>query len=268
MDPEAPIHWILLRGLVREARHWGPFTGRLQEAFPRDTVVTPDLPGCGLRKSEKSPLSIDGYAAAIEDEIAALPGPRVMVALSLGGMVALSLRQRRPELLQGLVLINSSAAWLSPCFRRVRPAAWPNLLASLWRLNPASREAGILRLVSNSPEARTEALPLWTRIQKDRPLNRLSALRQLTAAASFRLPAECPELPSPVLVLSSQQDRLVHPSCSTLLARHLKAPQIIHPGAGHDLPLDAPAWLLHQLGDFRRRIVSRSSEPHLISSKT
>ena len=133
-------------------------------------------------------------------------------------------------------------------------------------LNPASREAGILRLVSNSPEARAEALPLWTQIQKDRPLNRLSALRQLTAAASFRLPAESLQQSSPVIVLSSQQDRMVHPSCSTLLARQLKAPQIIHPSAGHDLPLDAPAWLLHQLCDFRKRL-SKTPDYRLKTAK-
>ncbi|MEN9362320.1 MAG: hypothetical protein RL095_3855 [Verrucomicrobiota bacterium] len=247
-----PVHWILLRGLVRESRHWGDFPDRIRQCFPGDLVICPELPGCGRRRSERSSLAIGDYASDLEQQIADLPHPRILVALSLGGMVGLSLAQGWPRRLDGLVLINSSAAWLSPFFRRLSPGAWPVLLSTLWRRDPQNREEGILGLVSNSPEARSAALPLWSEIQGHRPVQTGNALRQLAAAAKFRLPASFSQSELPILVLNSLGDRLVHPSCSVTLSRALHAPLATHPSAGHDLPLDAPAWVLHQLREFRR----------------
>ena len=39
--------WILLRGLTREASHWGAFAGDFQTALPQAKVVALDLPGNG-----------------------------------------------------------------------------------------------------------------------------------------------------------------------------------------------------------------------------
>ena len=50
--------WILLRGLTREARHWGDFPARLRAAFTDATIHTPDLPGNGRLHAQASPASV------------------------------------------------------------------------------------------------------------------------------------------------------------------------------------------------------------------
>ena len=48
------MSWILLRGLTREARHWGAFTSLLAQRSGED-VVTLDLPGSGEFAALPSP---------------------------------------------------------------------------------------------------------------------------------------------------------------------------------------------------------------------
>ena len=45
--PRAP--WVLLRGLVRESRHWGALPDLLAQALPAHPILCPDLPGNGVR---------------------------------------------------------------------------------------------------------------------------------------------------------------------------------------------------------------------------
>jgi hypothetical protein len=56
-------------------------------------------------------------------------------------------------------------------------------------------------------------------------------------------------------------DRLAHPTCSGRLAEALAAPLVVHPTAGHELPLDDPDWLLAQLHDFRAQGDDGQSSP-------
>jgi hypothetical protein len=43
-----------------------------------------------------------------------------------------------------------------------------------------------------------------------------------------------------------RQDVLVSPQCSATLAHRWQVELRIHPDAGHDLPLDDPAWVIQQ----------------------
>ena len=51
--------WVLLRGLTREARHWGPLPQRLAPRLGGAPVVALELPGNGSRHRERSPESVD-----------------------------------------------------------------------------------------------------------------------------------------------------------------------------------------------------------------
>jgi pimeloyl-ACP methyl ester carboxylesterase len=150
--------WVLLRGLARESRHWGRFAGLLQQAVPEgDRVIAIDLPGNGTRFRERSPASVAGIAAAarlqLAKEAAASP-PYLLVALSLGGMVAVQWALQEPSALRACILINSSMRGLSPTWQRLRPAALLQLLATLAGRTPVARERRIVRLTSNgAPDA-------------------------------------------------------------------------------------------------------------------
>ena len=146
--------WVLLRGLGREARHWGRFATVLQQQLPTgDRVLALDLPGNGRWCQRSSPVQVEAMVAAARAESQALgiAGPCMLVALSLGGMVAAGWASSAPHEVRGCVLVNSSMAALSPFWQRLRPACYPRLLQCLaagpgWR-----REAAVYRMTSNLP---------------------------------------------------------------------------------------------------------------------
>jgi pimeloyl-ACP methyl ester carboxylesterase len=236
--------WVLLRGLTREARHWGRFPGVLAAACPGADILTPDLPGAGRRHGEISPVSVAGLLAGVRDSLrAAGPAPPYrLLGLSLGGMVALEWAARHPEEVAGCVLINTSLRPLSPFFQRLAPRHYPALLrAAFGPAGPEAREALILGLTSRLALDRPALLRAWSAWRRECPVSAGNALRQLAAAARYRLPPGLP--PLPILVLAAARDALVAPACSARLAESWGLPLALHPEAGHDLPLDDPEWV-------------------------
>lgn len=241
--------WVLLRGLARESRHWGGFGDALRRAVPAgDDVLMLDLPGNGTRWRDRTPGSVERIAEAARDGLAQarVRGPVVLMALSLGGMVAVHWALRHPEEVRGCVLINSSMRGLAAPWERLRPGALAQLLLLLLPgQSAAARERRILRLTSNRPveEAMVAA---WAGHAGTAPVSRPNMLRQLLAAARFRAPSMPPAVP--VLLLASRQDRLASVRCSRALARAWGVPLREHPAAGHDLALDDPDWVIAQVG--------------------
>jgi pimeloyl-ACP methyl ester carboxylesterase len=242
--------WILLRGLTREARHWGAFAERLRGmggAFA-DRVTLIDLPGNGAERMQKAPLDVRAMTAFVRARAAdrGVAPPYRLIAMSLGGMVATEWAQRHPDEIERLVLINTSMRPFSQMQERLRPSAWADLLgvAAHWRDAPRA-EHGIHRLTCNNVETLGDDLDTWSRIRRSAPVSRGNALRQLWAAARFTADAARPECP--LLILSSRADKLVDPVGSAKLAAAWGALHCEHPWAGHDLPHDDPAWTSEQI---------------------
>ncbi|HYE40962.1 MAG TPA: alpha/beta hydrolase [Ramlibacter sp.] len=239
--------WVLLRGLARESRHWGGFPALLQRGLPAgDEVIALDLPGNGSRWRECSPATVGAMAQAARTELqrCGARAPVMLVALSLGGMVAVEWATRHPAEVRGCVLVNSSLRGLAPPWDRLRPRALAELLLLVLQADVHARERRILRLTSNVPAS--EALVhAWAEHARNAPVSRASMLRQLLAAARFRAPRTAPAVP--LLLLASAQDRLVSVRCSRAIARSWQVPLVEHPTAGHDLALDDARWLARQI---------------------
>ncbi|MBQ0942810.1 alpha/beta hydrolase [Ideonella sp. 4Y16] len=238
-----PSTWVLLRGLTREAAHWGDFVPALQAALPQARLLCVDLPGAGTAHRQACPPTIPAIAAHCRAaaQAAGATGPLGLLGLSMGGMVAADWLLRHPSEVQTAVLVNSSVAGLSPLHHRLRPGHWPRLPALALGWGSAAAEAQVLGLSSRRRPLPPDWLAHWTAIQRQRPVGRGNALRQLWAAARYRLPPGRPAMP--VLVLRSLGDAMVAPACSAALARHWDCPLWEHPRAGHDLALDDPQWL-------------------------
>lgn len=243
------LEFVLLRGLARQSGHWGEFPKRLSIAFPQATIHTPDLPGFGKLSHLRAPVSIEATAAYLSAEVhLKTDSTKILVAISLGGSVALSWCHQKPDLFTHCFLINSSLAGLSPTRERLSRLAVRVLLGASLTKNPSKREALILGLVSNKPSAREEALPLWTKLAESDPRSAVNILRQLVAASRFRLDAK-PEGATRFHVLASTEDRLCSSRCSEQLAELLGGQVQFHRAAGHDLPLDDPEWLAGKIAD-------------------
>ncbi|MDY6799163.1 MAG: alpha/beta hydrolase [Pseudomonadota bacterium] len=244
------MNWILLRGLTREHAHWGDFPERLRQAFPGDRFHTVDLPGTGVHYREDSPDRVPAIRAAVRRQVAHIAGPYNLLALSMGGMVALDWAQNaeRGEI-QQLVMINTSSRF-SPPWRRMRPAVWPRILRLMARRELFDREKEILAMTSNRPVT-LELAKQWYRIQRQRPVSLANARRQLTAAVRYR-PSPVRPLPD-ALLLTSRGDRIVHWTCSQDLERRWQWTLRVHPWAGHDLPLDDADWIIREIRGWLSR---------------
>lgn len=242
--------WILLRGLTREARHWGDFAQRLATGAGDARAI--DLPGNGALASQRSPLTVDEYVDAVRRDAGGARGPYRVFAMSLGAMVAAAWAIRHPEEVECLVLVNTSMRPYSRLHERLRPAAWPSLarVALHWHAHGDDdvAERWVHALTCNRRDTLADDLARWHAIRASAPVSRANALRQLAAAARFEA-GGVPKMP--VLVLSSRADGLVNPACSARLARAWRATHVEHPWAGHDLPHDDPQWIDDTLRAWR-----------------
>lgn len=240
------MNWLLIRGLSREQRHWGDFPSILSEATGA-VVRTIDPPGFGTESSRRSPARLaeitDDLRARFLAADGAAEGPWSILGISLGGMVALDWCARHPSDFERCVVVNTSTR-LSPPWKRFRPATVPNLLGSRLRRGDAGERA-TLAVSLNRPDHDLDALARqYTDWARERRPSGASLRGQVVAATRFGAPAT---IDVPVLVLASEGDRLVSPSCSRRLAEHLRAPIAVHPDGGHDLALDDPHWICAQI---------------------
>ncbi len=240
----------MLRGLVREARHWGHLKDYFAEHLPAASMHTVDFPGIGSEITRATPTNMD----AIVDDMrtrhlagraaAGIPtdAPWAIFAVSLGGMVALNWASRYPQDFARVVVINTSAGNLSTPFQRF---AWRNLgkvLRATFTRNAIRRERLLLSFTVNDPSVDLDAIAAqWATFPR---ASRLTLVRQMWAASRWKLPAV---IKPPVLVLASDADRLCSVQCGKNIAAHIGAPLQLHATAGHELPRDAPDWCIEMV---------------------
>ncbi|WP_041521584.1 alpha/beta fold hydrolase [Gilvimarinus agarilyticus] len=243
------MHWVLLRGLGRESAHWGAFSAQC-EAQLGEPFLCLDVPGSGVHYGQVSPDTIGAMREFVQAQLAKkLPpdAPIAIVGLSMGGMLALDWALAEPQRVRRLVLINSSSR-LSPFWHRLRWRNWGSVAVALFDRRIPRCERRILRMVSNSAANRDALLRKWVTIQTRRPVSKSNLRRQLHAASCYQVN----QAPTPAtLVLTSRADQMVSWHCSEALARYLQADMAIHPSAGHDLPVDAPEWVLDQIQQWK-----------------
>lgn len=243
------MNWLILRGLVREQRHWGTFAGEfeaaLREKDPQAKVHCLDFAGFGTESDRPSPVTIDGIVDDLRYRWQAIGGEEDwgLLSVSLGGMVAMNWTSRFSGDFKKLVLINSSVGGLSPLFKRMQPRNIPTILSLFWERNIRRREERILSITTNlSGEAlkkRADWQGGFAKVVRPR-----DAAAQILAAIRFRAPEK---ISIPVLVLTSKGDTLVHYSCSERIAEHFGAHLRVHESANHDLPTDDPQWVSGQV---------------------
>ncbi|ORU94749.1 MAG: hypothetical protein A6F70_09855, partial [Cycloclasticus sp. symbiont of Bathymodiolus heckerae] len=177
------ICFVLIRGLLREARHWGILPGLIQEQYPNALILTPDIPGNGRLNHLTSPNTIAGMTDALREQVPQ-NFPVKLIAISMGGMIAIDWMVRYPSKVSSAVLINTSLSNISPFYQRLRWQNYPKiikLLVSAMR----DREQLILALTSNKHAHNAELLSEWQRWQHENPVSNASAKSQLLASAIF-----------------------------------------------------------------------------------
>ena len=248
MPNKSARHWLLLRGLSREAAHWGNFIAQMQTSLPNTHITTLDLPGAGRYHANASPCTIPEICASVRNQAlkdGLLEKPVSILALSLGGMVAWEWLLSYPQDIQRAVLVNTSFANLSPFYQRLRWQSYGRFAHLLLQNNVYHRELAILRLVCNQRACDADRAAEWLQIQTERPVSLKNSLRQIYAAANYKPSSNKPS--QPVLLINSRGDRLVAPACSEAIQKKWGMAFYTHPWAGHDLSLDDGVWLADRL---------------------
>ncbi|WP_448563393.1 alpha/beta fold hydrolase [Thalassotalea ganghwensis] len=242
--------WVLIRGLGRDARHWGVFLKDFTNAVNGDHVVTLDTLGNGRFAEEKSPLTINQFTEHCRQQLSnaleLTPDHRVhLVALSLGGMIALDWAQRYPDEIDSLTLINTSVANLTPWYQRIQLSSLSQLIKAVFINNkPLAVERVVLALTSNQQASPHPMLNEWVALREHTATSRKNLLRQLIAASRFSLRSP---ITAKMLIICSPKDKLVAHQASLDLHQRINSHLVTHPWAGHDIALDDPDWLIAQL---------------------
>lgn len=240
--------FLLIRGLVREQRHWGDFIAVLQQNFPQTEMITLDILGNGRLYQQTSPRSIAGMTDALRVQLSSLAvqPPLNLIGISMGGMIAIDWMLRYPNEIANGVLINTSISNYAPFYQRLRWQNYARFLKMLWQ-TPMQREQTGLALTANLQGNNAQVLANWQRWQQECPVSLKSAFNQLLASATFKAHQKPVQ---PLFILTSTADRLVNCQCSIKLHTAWQADFAQHSNAGHDLPLDDPWWVSRMIKDW------------------
>lgn len=245
------INMILLRGLVRETRHWYGFDKLLERKIPELKTFLIEMPGVGLKWRTPSPMSITQFIDSLRPELLSLKmkhdGPFFVVAMSMGGMIALDWASRFPDDFNGAIIINSSASDLLAPWQRMSPQTMLMISKLFFKNDLRQREREILKATTNKVQFEGEILDLWTKYEEEHPISRDTFLRQISSAALFKSPAQ---ISIPLCFIASKADKLANYQNSEMFAKKYQANLYLHQDAGHDLSLDDPEWLADKTAEW------------------
>jgi non-heme chloroperoxidase len=256
---------VLIHGWTEDRRVWKPVAARLIDSGAR--VIAYDQRGHG-----SSGVGGDGYSidALANDLRAVLEGldlrDTVVVGHSMGGMAAQAFAGRHPEVLAervaGLVLVSTAAADIGLGGRAERPAA---------------------RLMSSPLFQRTISHPtigpLLTRgaVGRKPTIGHLRATAEMLAGTSVAtrtgflsamgtmdLTAQLGLVKLPVTVVVGSRDQLTPLRAGQHIASLVEGARLeVVPGAGHQLPLEAPDLVSRLILDVPDRSALDGAAVHL-----
>lgn len=247
--------FVLLRGLGHESRHWGEFYKVLTKQEYCSKIYLCDLPGAGVFHKEEGVASVPQMVEHLVKHCQPKfinDKPVSIIALSLGGMVALEYLASLPDLFSEFFIINSSIGSLSPFYKRMKPSALATVFKIGVERNRMKREDMVINLTSQLRKTDADVLKEHVEIAKTAPMSFTTLIRQLYAGVRYQGPYT--SIHKPGLILCSKHDDLVNPDCSFDLARHLKVKAVCHETAGHDLTLDDPQWVAARIGEFLKNL--------------
>lgn len=104
---------VLLHGMGMNAHTWDAVARMLADRF---TVVAVDLPGHGDSPCPDDPSAFtrDAALADLDEVLATIDGPAVLVGHSLGGYLALAHAATRPGGARGIVVLNTGPGFRDP----------------------------------------------------------------------------------------------------------------------------------------------------------
>ncbi len=228
---------VLIRGLFRGKCHWGDFPDMLRLALPDKQIIAVEIPGSGSLHHQPSPTTIFEMVESIRAQLHLSESVDVL-AISMGGMIALKWAEMYPTEVHSVVCINTSFGSVSPFYERLKPQNYIKIVKALC-VSGISRELIIWGMVSNQP-AKNKIIDQWVKYAEKYPMTVKNFWRQLYASIRFKVQKPACRL----LFISSKQDGLVNSRATEAIAKKWQSEVIYNLSDGHDIPLDNPKWLI------------------------
>lgn len=229
---------VLIQGLMLDGRFWF----ELPELLANDArapwhVLVPDNRATGLSDMPQRPWTMADMADDVAAMLDAAAVERAVIAgISMGGMITQQVALRHPERVAGLLLM---ATWPGLPHGRLPPLrSLGNLIgASIMQKRELDGLARLLLPEHALGDAR-ELLHGWLQLMRERPPQRQTFLGQFAAISTHSTGRRLDRIDVPVRVVTGDEDRLVPPRNSEILAQRIPRAELeILPRVGHAIPL-------------------------------
>ncbi|NVZ08579.1 alpha/beta hydrolase [Allochromatium humboldtianum] len=258
---------LLLHGSFLSLKSWSAVMAPLAE---RATVVAFDRPVCGLtsrplpKRGDRgpSPYSAEAQGELVAELIAALGFERaILVGSSTGGTIALMTALRRPECVQGLILVDAMVysgyatsevpAPVLAMMRALKPAFTRLMGFMIDRLY----EKAIRKFWYRQERLSDETLAEFKRDFMLGPWNK-AFMELFLATRRLNLDPRLGALNLPTLVVTGEHDRAVKPEESERLAKAIAGAELqVIADAGHLPQEERPEAFLAAIDGFLTRTV-------------
>lgn len=179
-------------------------------------------------------------------------GRTYLVGISMGGMIALELVIRHPELVDKLVLVSTSAG--GPTSVNPRPEIAALLVNTEEDSETRYRRAYTAIAGEGYMAAHPQDLDQIVKNLTARPMSTEAYLRQLGACMGhYRLGVgnQLAQISVPVLMVHGTNDPLIPYPNGVYIAEHIKGARLsTYPGVGHLVPIEAPEQFNREVIEF------------------
>lgn len=216
---------LLIHGAGMNHAQWEYQLSGLKEAA---NVLAVDLPGHALSAHHDGTQSIAGYADILAELAVSLDCDQlIMAGHSMGGAVCLDFALRYPDLLQGMILVNTGG----------RLRVMPELMQQI-----ESDYSGFVRSLSACAIGASQADRVTEPFAELMMQSELQAvLNDFAACDHFDRLADLDKIRCPALVISSDGDIMTPPKYGRFLADHLSGGQYeLIENASHIAPMEQP----------------------------
>lgn len=224
---------VLSHALALDRHMWDAVSAELA---PRFTVVRYDTRGHGQAPASASAYTMDDLAEDAAALIRSLgKGPVVFAGLSMGGMVGQALAARHPELLRGLVVVNSAAHYADR-------SLWDSRIAAVQRTGmPAVADGSLDRWLSPAFRQTAEGQAAAERL-RERLLDTdtLGYVQACEAIASMDLREGNRRITTPTLIVAGRQDLATPVALSQAMAADIAGSQLVEIDAAHISAVENP----------------------------
>ena len=225
---------------------------RLRELLPGDLrSIAPDWPGHGESPAGNEPASAMGFADVAEEVVGRLaPEGAIVLGNSVGGFAAARLAIRRPELVLGLVLVDSGG--FLPRSPQVRAfcalMARPRFLRAIypWFANRYMRPRG-------EADRRARDVGIAT-TRQDPGLAAVSGLWRSFSSPEHDLRKEAASIQAPTLVIWGKKDPVIPLKAGRTIAATIPGAQLELLDTGHAPQVSDPEGFASAFLPFAERV--------------